>query len=158
MHALPPDQWSQERLPEGDPFAPQNTIPYLPIITGPPVPQHPLKPLKKKRRLHRRDEKCSFCQGNDAKNKHGKAELMVTCSECGRSGMCIPLFQTSLRFLISWPGSGHPSCMELSKIGDMIRTYPWKCLECKNCELCGDKGDDVRLFGHSLSSEGRSMH
>lgn len=38
---------------------------------------------------------------------------------------------------------GHPSCMELSKIGDMLRSYPWKCIECKNCELCGEKGDDV---------------
>ncbi|KAF9453434.1 hypothetical protein P691DRAFT_608579, partial [Macrolepiota fuliginosa MF-IS2] len=124
---LPPsDQWSQERLPEGDPFAPQNTTPYLPIIAEQPVPPpHAFKPLKRRRRFHR-DEECSFCQGNDAKNKSGEPEPMVTCHECGRSG--------------------HPSCMELSKIGDMLRSYPWKCIECKNCELCGEKGDDERIL------------
>ncbi|KXN91698.1 Histone acetyltransferase KAT7, partial [Leucoagaricus sp. SymC.cos] len=125
----PADQWVHERLPEGDPFAPQNTIPYLPNIIAeppaPPLPPHPLKPLKKRRRL-KREENCSFCSGNDARNKVGEPEAMVTCHECGRSG--------------------HPSCMELSRIGDMLRSYPWKCIECKNCELCGEKGDDERIL------------
>lgn len=39
--------------------------------------------------------------------------------------------------------SGHPSCMELSEVGDVVRSYPWKCLECKTCEICLEKGDDV---------------
>ncbi|KIK10120.1 hypothetical protein K443DRAFT_81614 [Laccaria amethystina LaAM-08-1] len=48
---------------------------------------------------------------------------MATCDECGRSG--------------------HPSCMELAEIGHVLISYPWKCIECKNCELCKEKGDDV---------------
>ena len=38
---------------------------------------------------------------------------------------------------------GHPSCMQLKRVADVVRTYPWKCIECKNCELCQEKGDDV---------------
>ena len=48
---------------------------------------------------------------------------------------------------------GHPSCMQLSKIGDMILSYQWKCLECKNCELCGEKGDDVSGFAFDLTKD-----
>jgi hypothetical protein len=38
---------------------------------------------------------------------------------------------------------GHPSCMALETLGEVVRSYPWKCLECKNCEVCQEKGDDV---------------
>ncbi|EIW84212.1 hypothetical protein CONPUDRAFT_51245 [Coniophora puteana RWD-64-598 SS2] len=48
---------------------------------------------------------------------------MVTCEDCGRSG--------------------HPSCMQLEGVGDVFRSYPWKCIECKTCEICREKGDDV---------------
>ena len=37
--------------------------------------------------------------------------------------------------------------MKLAEIGDVIRSYPWKCLECKSCEICREKGDDVS-FAH----------
>ncbi len=40
---------------------------------------------------------------------------------------------------------GHPSCMQLERLTDVVRTYPWKCIECKNCEVCQEKGDDVSL-------------
>jgi len=43
--------------------------------------------------------------------------------------------------------------MQLSKIGDMILSYQWKCLECKNCELCGEKGDDVSGFAFGLTKD-----
>ncbi len=33
--------------------------------------------------------------------------------------------------------------MQLEKLGDVVRSYPWKCIECKNCEVCQEKGDDV---------------
>ncbi|KAJ3554151.1 hypothetical protein NP233_g12482 [Leucocoprinus birnbaumii] len=122
VQATPDQQWTHDRLPEGDPFAPQNTTPFLPAIIPPPQhPPHPLKPVKKKRRV----ERCSICGGTDAKNSAGVPEPMITCNECGRID--------------------HPSCMKLDEIGDMIRSYPWKCLECKNCELCGEKGDDVSV-------------
>ncbi|KAG1773526.1 hypothetical protein EDD22DRAFT_207464 [Suillus occidentalis] len=51
---------------------------------------------------------------------------MVTCEECGRSG--------------------HPSCLQLGAIADTIRSYSWKCTECKTCEICQEKGDDERIL------------
>ena len=51
-----------------------------------------------------------------------------------------PCFLQRLNF-----GPGHPSCMELTSIGDIIRSYPWRCIECKICEVCNEKGDDVRI-------------
>ncbi|TFK40263.1 hypothetical protein BDQ12DRAFT_711658 [Crucibulum laeve] len=124
----PQEQDEYERIhqyaqgPQGDPFAPQQTAPYFPIMEEAPAPL----PKPKRRRKIKREEECSFCQGNDAKNKVGELEQMVTCSECGRSG--------------------HPSCMDLSEIGDHLRSYPWKCMECKNCEICQEKGDDERIL------------
>jgi hypothetical protein len=38
---------------------------------------------------------------------------------------------------------GHPSCMELGEVSDVVRSYPWRCIECKICEICQEKGDDV---------------
>lgn len=34
--------------------------------------------------------------------------------------------------------------MELAKVADVVRSYPWRCIECKICEICQEKGDDVR--------------
>ncbi|KLO12769.1 hypothetical protein SCHPADRAFT_803855, partial [Schizopora paradoxa] len=49
---------------------------------------------------------------------------MVTCFECGRSG--------------------HPSCMEIGEVAcETLLGYEWKCMECKTCEVCDEKGDDV---------------
>ena len=33
----------------------------------------------------------------------------------------------------------------VEKQAEVMRTYEWKCIECKNCELCKKKarGDDV---------------
>lgn len=128
--------------PRGDPFAPQLSAPYIPVPE--PIPQA-VKP-QKRRRKPRREEECGFCQGNDSKNKHGHPEPMVSCEECGRSGAStyhhtLPMAVLSLRSL------GHPSCMELGGVADVVRAYPWKCIECKTCEICFEKGDDV---GHPI--------
>jgi transcription elongation factor Elf1 len=69
------------------------------------------------------DMDCSFCGGDQDSNRHGIAEKMASCAHCGRSG--------------------HPSCMEIPQLGDIIRSYPWRCQECKECEICKAKGDDV---------------
>jgi hypothetical protein len=29
---------------------------------------------------------------------------------------------------------------------DRARSWDWKCIECKECEICHEKGDDVRTF------------
>ncbi|KIO28367.1 hypothetical protein M407DRAFT_71837 [Tulasnella calospora MUT 4182] len=52
---------------------------------------------------------------------------MVSCCKCGRSG--------------------HPSCLKIEQIGDVIRSYDWTCMECKTCEVCNKKGREV---GRSL--------
>jgi hypothetical protein len=33
--------------------------------------------------------------------------------------------------------------MDLDSVADLVRSYPWKCVECKTCEICEEKGDDV---------------
>ncbi|KAG1831991.1 hypothetical protein DFJ58DRAFT_848085 [Suillus subalutaceus] len=115
-----PSQYDQG--PRGDPFAPQ-PAPYLHIQEE--VIPPPTKPPKRKRKP-RREPECGFCQGDDKKNKEAEPEAMVTCEECGRSG--------------------HPSCLQLGAIADTIRSYPWKCIECKTCEICQEKGDDERIL------------
>jgi hypothetical protein len=35
--------------------------------------------------------------------------------------------------------------MDLGEIADELKTYGWKCVDCKSCEVCQDKGDDVRI-------------
>ncbi|GBE88242.1 hypothetical protein SCP_1300570 [Sparassis crispa] len=115
----PPRQYSQG--PQGDPFAPQPSPAYYQVEEPPPPP---LRPSKKKRQP-RREEECGYCQGDDAKNKDGVPEMMVSCADCRRSG--------------------HPSCMDLSDIGEVMRSYDWKCAECKNCEVCHEKEGDNRM-------------
>lgn len=117
--------------PQGDPFAPPP-----PAYFVPEEPVHPPKPVKKKRKP-RREPECGFCQGNDAKNKIGEPERMVSCDECGRSG--------------------HPSCMQLDEISENIHSYPWKCMECKNCEICQEKGDDSRILFCDFCDRGWHM-
>ena len=72
-----------------------------------------------------RDTLCSFCAGTDDRNRHGQEEWMVSCSRCGRSG--------------------HPSCLDMRDPGlkEKVMTYNWCCIECKMCEICMVKGDDV---------------
>ncbi|KAF9266517.1 hypothetical protein L218DRAFT_996694 [Marasmius fiardii PR-910] len=113
--------------PQGDPFAlpPQTTFFPPPALVEEAHVQTP-KPPKRKRKP-KREEECGFCQGNDSNNKHGEPEQMLTCHVCGRSG--------------------HASCMELESANfEMLRSYPWKCIECKNCEICMEKGDDNRIL------------
>lgn len=82
-----------------------------------------------------RDKYCSFCAGTDERNKLDKREKMNTCVQCGRSG--------------------HPSCMGMGeKLTKKVRTYGWVCMECKTCEVCEIKGDDVSML-MSFSHWGR---
>ncbi|PPQ98341.1 hypothetical protein CVT26_013597 [Gymnopilus dilepis] len=117
-------QYSQG--PHGDPFAPELPVPpFFPIEQEQPQPPPP-PPKPKRRRKVQREEECSFCRGNETRNKAGEPEPMLTCHECGRSG--------------------HPTCMQLEKLGPVVRSYDWKCIECKNCEVCHLKGDDDRIL------------
>ena len=72
-----------------------------------------------------RDDFCSFCMGTDDRNKAGEKERMVSCGRCGRSG--------------------HPTCLNMLSptLRHTVMTYDWCCIECKTCEVCSIKGDDV---------------
>lgn len=107
--------------PQGDPFA----QPLPPEYFSPVADVPNTKPPKKKRKV-RREPNCGFCGGNDKKNNIGEPEEMVSCNECGRSG--------------------HPTCMDLDTVATLVRSYPWKCVECKTCEICQEKGDDARIL------------
>lgn len=75
-----------------------------------------------------REDNCSFCGGSDERNRQGFQEAMVSCGRCGRSG--------------------HPSCLNMGnkELRHNIMTYDWCCVECKTCEVCMIKGDDVGGF------------
>lgn len=51
---------------------------------------------------------------------------MVSCYECG--------------------SSGHPTCLDWDDMGLVrrVKAYAWLCQECKRCQICDEKGDDVR--------------
>lgn len=72
---------------------------------------------------------CDFCLGDSSSNKKtGKPEELVVCAECGRSG--------------------HPTCLQFTEnMIVSVRQYPWQCIECKCCTLCGtSENDDQLLF------------
>ncbi|XP_059156540.1 zinc finger protein ubi-d4-like isoform X2 [Physella acuta] len=71
---------------------------------------------------------CDFCLGDAAENKKTKvAEELVSCSDCGRSG--------------------HPSCLQFTdNMIISVKKYPWQCIECKSCGLCGTSDNDDQLL------------
>lgn len=49
-------------------------------------------------------------------------------------------------FIILLSRIGHPSCLEMSAaLVCAIKTYPWQCMECKTCTLCGDPTHEVSI-------------
>ncbi|KAH8100899.1 hypothetical protein BXZ70DRAFT_1021503 [Cristinia sonorae] len=111
-------QYSQG--PHGDPFAPQPIPSYLPV-EEPAMPAP--RPPKKKRKVVRSKE-CDFCRAKGLKDV--VHERLLSCTECGRSG--------------------HPSCLQISSLGEVPFLYDWRCIECKSCEMCRQKGDENRLL------------
>ncbi|KAG8898734.1 hypothetical protein FRC00_002365 [Tulasnella sp. 408] len=118
--------------PEPVPYTPvySEPVPYVPQPVPEPIPEQPpiqpAVPAKRGRPTKKRPQRentCSFCQGSDKQNKDGIPEAMVSCCKCGRSG--------------------HPSCLKIEQIGDVIRSYDWTCMECKTCEVCTKKGREV---------------
>ncbi|KAJ1153895.1 hypothetical protein NDU88_006653 [Pleurodeles waltl] len=61
---------------------------------------------------------CGICLKGKECNKKGKAEPLIQCSQC--------------------ENSGHPSCLDMSsELVSVIKKYPWQCMECKTCIICG---------------------
>jgi hypothetical protein len=70
---------------------------------------------------------CSFCLGTEACNRDNKPEILLSCWKCG--------------------SSGHPSCLQFSpELVAKVQTYPWLCIECKDCVVCGDPGHEDKLM------------
>ncbi|PAA68834.1 hypothetical protein BOX15_Mlig028083g1 [Macrostomum lignano] len=60
---------------------------------------------------------CSFCLGDERRNRDGAPEDLIACHDCGRSG--------------------HPTCLKWSRALYLrVRRYPWLCIECKRCVVC----------------------
>ncbi|TKY85391.1 hypothetical protein EX895_005553 [Sporisorium graminicola] len=72
---------------------------------------------------------CAFCLQSADRPKGDTPKLLISCYECG--------------------SSGHPSCLRWGRNPTKVRkalSYDWRCIECKKCEICRDKGDDAQLM------------
>ncbi|XP_060061170.1 PHD finger protein 10 isoform X2 [Erinaceus europaeus] len=70
---------------------------------------------------------CGICLKGKESNKKGKAEPLIHCSQCDNSG--------------------HPSCLDMSmELVSMIKTYPWQCMECKTCIICGQPHHEEEMM------------
>ena len=92
---------------------------------------------------------CDFCLGDAAENKKTNApEELVSCAECGRSGERDLLCSTYV--LCQQPSpcllAGHPTCLQFTpNMVISVRQYPWQCIECKCCTLCGTSENDDQV-------------
>ncbi|XP_074189977.1 PHD finger protein 10 isoform X4 [Rhinolophus sinicus] len=70
---------------------------------------------------------CGICLKGKESNKKGKAESLIHCSQCDNSG--------------------HPSCLDMTmELVSMIKTYPWQCMECKTCIVCGQPHHEEEMM------------
>ncbi|CEH19130.1 histone acetyltransferase mst2 [Ceraceosorus bombacis] len=75
------------------------------------------------------DLECAFCGKVTLLDTTSKPEEVISCAECG--------------------SSGHPTCMRWGRATRKVavaREYAWRCMECKTCEVCSDKGDDAQIM------------
>ncbi|XP_040285273.1 PHD finger protein 10 isoform X2 [Bufo bufo] len=70
---------------------------------------------------------CGIClKGKDVAKK-GKSERLIHCSQCDNSG--------------------HPSCLDMSpELVVVIKKYPWQCMECKTCIICGQPHHEEEMM------------
>uniref|UniRef100_H3AIB3 PHD finger protein 10 n=1 Tax=Latimeria chalumnae TaxID=7897 RepID=H3AIB3_LATCH len=70
---------------------------------------------------------CGICLNGKESNKKGKPEALIHCSQCHNSG--------------------HPSCLDMSvELVSVIKTYPWQCMECKTCIICGQPHHEEEMM------------
>ena len=42
--------------------------------------------------------------------------------------------------------SGHPTCLQFTQnMIVSVKKYPWQCIECKSCGLCGTSDNDASV-------------
>ena len=115
---------------------------------------------------HKPDILCAFCQGTAHKNfVTAQPEVLISCVECGSSGEsgdCCGRKASVLILALALASPGHPSCMKWGRNQRktaVAQNYNWRCMECKTCEICCEKGDDVShdgtvtLGGHTYGRE-----
>ncbi|XP_066228914.1 PHD finger protein 10 isoform X2 [Saccopteryx leptura] len=70
---------------------------------------------------------CGICLKGKESNKKGKPEPLIHCSQC--------------------ENSGHPSCLDMTmELVSVIKTYPWQCMECKTCIICGQPHHEEEMM------------
>ncbi|KAM8788026.1 PHD finger protein 10 isoform 3-T3 [Rhynchonycteris naso] len=70
---------------------------------------------------------CGICLKGKESNKEGKPEALIHCSQC--------------------ENSGHPSCLDMTmELVSIIKTYPWQCMECKTCIICGQPHHEEEMM------------
>ncbi|XP_006876237.1 PREDICTED: PHD finger protein 10 isoform X1 [Chrysochloris asiatica] len=78
---------------------------------------------------------CGICLKGKESNKKGKAESLIHCSQCANSG--------------------HPSCLDMTtELVAMIKTYPWQCMECKTCIVCGQPHHEEEMMFCDMCDRG----
>jgi len=121
MHGMQGPPPGAQGGPNGYPGHHPNIPGYQPILPAPPKSQPPLKAGVEP------SEFCDFCLGGDINKKTGLPEELVSCAECGRSG--------------------HPTCLQFTpNMLVSVKKYPWQCIECKTCTLCGTSENDDKLL------------
>jgi hypothetical protein len=54
------------------------------------------------------------------------------------------------------PLLGHPTCMDLAHMADIIRGYDWKCIDCTTCEICRSDEEVCFVLGAFYTTDGWS--
>jgi len=135
MHRMP----GMHATPGMPPMPGPNGMPSVQGHPGYPGPRQPILPVPPKQPA-KGSGYCDFCLGDGEQNKKtGTTEQLIPCSECGRSG--------------------HPTCLQFTaSMVDNVKLYPWQCIECKSCTLCGTSENDDKLLFCDACDRGYHMY
>lgn len=61
--------------------------------------------------------------------------------------LCLSVLFNDIHFCLAvCVCSGHPSCLQFTdNMVISVKKYPWQCIECKSCGLCGTSDNDVSI-------------
>ncbi|CAK9296730.1 unnamed protein product [Gordionus sp. m RMFG-2023] len=69
------------------------------------------------------------------------------CHICGFPALADSLLKGSLISCAECFKTGHPSCLGLtSTMVNIINTYAWQCVDCKNCAKCFNTGNEAEMM------------
>ena len=71
--------------------------------------------------------------------KEKKPSVFLLCFDSQFKFICVIIF-----YVIYPPG--HPTCLQFTdNMTISVKKYPWQCIECKSCGLCGTSENDVSI-------------